>query len=221
MFRIEKDYFFFKLGQREYMEALFNKGDIFCNTFDYFSKSESAEVGDPDETLSDLHLGKLTKLTFTDKSGTKRSVKTDIPGQLKRRHTEHVGNIYSLYAFKYSERLSSGEFTLPENLLKFGETIVLILDIHEFIARIEKKLAENERNCERGFIKYLDYKTYSGDRSPFQKDISYQHQHEYRIYLHPKGEELKEPLKFSIGSISDIAVITTTEDFALQFEEKW
>lgn len=218
MIRIEKDYIFFKIGQRKYMEDLFNNGDIFCNTFEYFAKSDAAEVGDPDETVTDLHLGTLTKLTFTDKSGGKRAIEMKVPGQLKQRSTGHVGNIYSLYAFKYSERLDTGEFTLPENLLKFGDAIVVILDIHEFMERIEKKLKKDNRGYQRGFVKYLDYQNYSGDRSPFQKNITFQHQHEYRIYLHPKVDEAKEPLKNSIGSISEIAVITTTDNFKLQFE---
>lgn len=219
MFRIEKDYLFFKVGQRKYLEDLINKGDLYCNTFEYFAKCDADEVGDSDETVSDLHLARLTKLTFTDKSGNRKTIEMDLPAQLKQRHTGHMGNLYSLYAFKYSEHVDAGEFTLPDSMFKFGDTVVLILDIHEFLARIEKKLAEEERGHKHGFIKYLDYKTYSGDRQPFQKDISFQHQQEYRIYLHPKIGELKTPVKISIGSISDIAVITATDKFTLQFDQ--
>lgn len=198
------------------MEKLFYDGEIYCNTFEYFAKHEAKEVGDPFETVSDLHQGRLTRIGINDKSGVKQYFDVDVPGQLKEFHTAHVGNIFCLYAFKYSDYLDSGEMYLPKAISGFGDSVIVILDIHQFLERVRFKLTELDKSCQHNFVEYLEFKSYSGKRSPFQKDSAFSHQNEYRLYVHPNVSENKEPFKFSLGAMDDIARLCDLEDFKIE-----
>lgn len=218
MFKIDTDYFFLKIGTRHFMEKLFYQGEIFCNSFEYFAKHEKKEVGDRYETVSDLHLGRLKRIGFNDKSGVKQYFKVDVPAQLKEFHTGHVGNLFCLYAFKYSDYLDSGEVRLPEAISGFGDSIVMIVDIHQFLERVRLKLTELNKTYTKNFVKYLELSCYSGKRDPFQKDTAFSHQNEYRLYLHPNVGENKGPFCFSIGDISDIAQLCDLENFKIELQ---
>jgi len=56
----------------------------------------------------------------------------------------------------------------------------------------------------RDFVKYVSMRDFQGPKDFFTKDLNYRDQKEYRIYL---DTDFTEPYRFSIGSISDIAVM--------------
>lgn len=218
MYKVDSNYFFFKIGTRNYMEKLLKEGEIYCNTFEYFAKNEAKEIGDPLETATDFHLGEIIRIGLNDKSGVKRFFDVNVPAQLKEFHTGHVGNIYCLYAFKYSDFPGSKEITLPESLTGFGDTILIIIDIHQFLQRIKAALNLLQKTAESKMVEYLNFQSYSGKRGPFKKNISFRHQNEYRLYVHPSPGETKEPFKFSIGDIRDIAMLCNLDDFNLELK---
>jgi len=54
---------------------------------------------------------------------------------------------------------------------------------------------------------YIDLYKYSGQKTLFQKDISYSWQEELRIILYTDKHKVCDPFRFSIGSIEDISTI--------------
>ena len=218
MYKIDSNYFFLKIGTRHYMEKLLKEGEIYCNTFDSFAKSAAKEIGDPLETATDFHLGKIKRIGIKDKSGDRKYFDVDVPAHLKEFHTGHVGNIYCLYALKYSDFSKSKKITLPDSLTGFGDTILVIVDIHQFLQRVKSSLTLLQKSFESKMVEYIDLQNYSGKRGPFQKDSYFSHQNEYRFYIHPTKDEEKEPFKFSLGDISDIAILCDLDSFEMELD---
>lgn len=218
MYKIDPNYFFLKIGTRHYMEKLLKEGEIYCNTFDSFAKNDAKEIGDPLETATDFYLGKIKRIGIKVKSGDTKYFDINVPAQLKEFHAGHVGNIYCLYALKYSDFSKSKKITLPDSLTGFGDTILVIIDIHQFLQRVKLSLTLLQKTFESKMVEYIDLQSYSGKRGPFQKDSAFSHQNEYRFYIHPTQQEIKEPFKFSIGDISDIAILCNLNNFHLELE---
>lgn len=220
MIKIDQEYFFLKVSKKEFIEKLFSNGSMYCNTFDYFTKIDNPEQRDIYETTFDLRQGTLTKLTITDKDGKKRSFRPNINSTLRELHTGNIGNMFCLYALKYTDYLNKGLINLPKEMYEFGDTCLLILDVHSFLERIRLRLDELNRSFEKGFVRYSDFKSYNGLRTPFDKDNRFLHQSEYRIYIKPKQDELIEPLQFEIGNISDISIMCPFERFDLKVYDR-
>lgn len=71
-----------------------------------------------------------------------------------------------------------------------------------------------------GRVDYLELSDYSGEMGPYRKDKSFFHQNEFRIVVMGDGRP-EGPLKFSIGSLQDIALIGQSEEIRnLQIEFK-
>ena len=57
------------------------------------------------------------------------------------------------------------------------------------------------------FVNYLDLQTYTGKKTLFQKDLSYQWQQELRILINTDKYKLDDPFKLRIGNIEGISTI--------------
>lgn len=215
MYQVDQNYFFLKIGAKRYMEELFTQGKIYCNTFEYFTKIENEQQKDINETTFNLRKGTLQRIGINDGVGDKRYLEINIPATLREFYTGHIGNLFCLYSFKHSDLKEDDKFELPDDIHKFGDTVVLILNIQSFLSRIEVKLKEKNKSIKHGFVEYLNFDNLHGMRSPFQKDIHFSHQNEYRLYLLPKEDEQKESYHINIGDLSDIAIIKPLKDFSI------
>ena len=85
-----------KFGQKQDMENLFNKGEVYMNTIKLFQELDKPGVGDKLEgtfEITNFREGKLT-LEIPDNPITLNPKKI----QLRKKLKGHIGNIYSTYA---------------------------------------------------------------------------------------------------------------------------
>jgi hypothetical protein len=209
-----------KIGDAKYQKFLFEKGEIYMNTQQYFRELEDRNGrGDKYEGANKIEQVKLLKLS-DGKTDIELSIKA---GNLKRtnvfsRYEDFNCNIYSMIGV--SEDDVNKQHPLPKSNEKLGSYFTLIYDVKEFNRRIKKKLDSLNYKHTWGWVKYYDEYSYEGELTLLDKPKSFQDQKEVRYIVH-SGKN--EPLKIEIGSLTDIAVPFKIEDlktFVLGNESK-
>lgn len=95
-------------------------------------------------------------------------------------------------------------FTIDIKMKGFGEYFLLIHDSQEFLKRVKMELKKLKLAFDGNFVDYLDLSKYTGKKSVFQKDLEYEYQQEYWIFIKNKTSD---PIIIEIGSIDDISIL--------------
>lgn len=82
---------------------------------------------------------------------------------------------------------------------------MLIINSNLFLQALKKKLDTNKINYQYGLVKYKDFNNYVGNKTPFEKDLSYKDENEFRLFIQMK--ETKEFHDFYLGNISKFSVL--------------
>jgi hypothetical protein len=203
-----KLHFLAKIGTRENMEDLYHNGTVYMNTIKYFKKEEENEQK-RDDREGILHIkqmawfdievnGKIYK--FRKEAGVGVDFIFD-NGQY-REEAELLGNVYCTYAI--TDELVKKTDRIDQKCKGLGDTMVLITKPLTFIKRVRQALDAQQIGYTFDYVSYYDEKGYEGDLSIFHKPNSFAHQNEYRMAI---NNDKFEPVKFTIGSIADIAVL--------------
>ena len=205
---IEKDnvYFLFRRGKKEHIETLYEKGEIYINSIDFIRDCDNNfERSDNEDGIEYRKYFGEAMVSFCDvgKDMDKEGVSFKAQGTVLNKDHDEKGNIYCLTGI-YSEDLMDDRKDIQYETQSFGESLILIHKPKIFIERISNKLKEKE---------YLNYKCnkvyyynndYSGKLDFFKKHEKFKKQKEFRIFI---PNEKNEPIKLSIGSLKDIALL--------------
>lgn len=198
-----------KFGKKEHMEALYNEGLLYMNTFDYFINLEDNGDGRADkyEATTLYYAGdgvddiKLTlgsgddKITLSREGGTLSiAMITDQPT---------YSHLYSMTAIDTKWALENDLLLDERNFADGKDYVVIIHDCNKFIERLTNKLNENKGNSKLSFIEYIDEHNYSGQMGCFRKFDKFSYQNEWRCAVLQNG--IKEPIAITLGSLADIA----------------
>lgn len=199
-----------KLGSKKNMTALYEQGEIYMQTVDYFRSLEKKDDGraDPNENLKLYYKGNgLKGLTITVKKG-------DI--------TANISQQTGLESLTYREYLSIGIniYSLSHVELPLGVTITPVLDLKNFfedkdyalIISNTKEFVERIRSSmmkQQGYVgitakpvEYYDHTNYGGEVGIFRKSKEYEYQKEYRVVGYFEDKCVR---KFYVGSLKGIA----------------
>lgn len=198
-----------KFGKKEHMEALYNEGLLYMNTFDYFINLEDNGDGRADkyEATTLYYSGdgvddiKLTlgsgddKITLSREGGTLSiAMITDQPT---------YSHLYSMTAIDTKWALENDLLLDERNFADGKDYVVIIHDFNKFVERLTNKLNENKWNSKLSFIEYIDEHNYSGQMGCFRKFDKFSYQNEWRCAVLQNG--IKEPITITLGSLADIA----------------
>ena len=198
-----------KIGDAEYQKSLYERGEIYMNTQQFFRDLED-QNGRGDKYEGADRIEQIKWLKISDR-------KTDIElslnaGNLKRanvfsRYEDFNCNLYSMIGI--SEDDINKENPVPKSNEKLGSFFTLIFDVKEFNRRIKEKLDLLNYEYTWGWVKYYDEYTYEGDLTLFDKPNEFVEQKEVRYIVHSDKDK---PLKIEIGSLADIATPFKIED---------
>ncbi|MEJ8802618.1 hypothetical protein [Pontibacter sp. H249] len=187
-----------KFGERAHMESFYKQGIMFMNNLSAFRKIEDGELrGDKHEALYEQKEISNIRISLGDSM-----IGIADRGFFNLWHDNPKGNIFSMYALETSENLE--DIMIDNSCKKFGDTCVFILDIIEFINRVDKAAKRNGYDLIYSPVEYIDLKKFHGKWSVFKKPIQYSYQSEFRFLIR---REEPEPLLLNIGSLEDIAAI--------------
>ena len=106
----------------------------------------------------------------------------------------------------------------PSNKLnEFGYYVLVITSAQKFINRVKIAIKKTKYSYCMGLVEYYNEDSHHGkfpeNKIGFYKRDIFKHQSEYRIMIKFSPELKEESFKFNIGSIKDISIITTMEEF--------
>ena len=215
-----------KFGAKSHMEAFYNNGEIYLNTFSYFKNLEISEDGRADkyEYLSEHYSGDGLKdislelnnidnkpIKISQESGLE-SVSIDINN---KKYTHIFCMSYILVPWVEKHRKIIDE----RNFAKDKDYVVLIHNKRKFSELLSAALIKKNLNdIKHGYIEYIDRNNFSGKMGCFKKFNEYSYQNEWRLAVNCINEE--NPFKLSIGSLKDIALppMTKEELFSIPFK---
>jgi len=195
-------------GPKEFIQSLYEEGEIYINPIDLIRYYDNnPDRSDEDDGL--LHRDYLgdgkVSICPVGKDFDKDGIPMDgFDFVIKTDHQEK-GNIYCLTGI-YSEHLSGDRNDITIDNKSLGDTAIFIYNPKEFINRLRSALKENGyKNFTGNKVEY--YKNdYSGEVGFFLKHERFTAQSEYRFFI--KNIEVK-PIKFKIGSLKDIAHLSS------------
>jgi hypothetical protein len=177
----------------------FRKGVLYMNTLKYFEDLEGkCELrGDKDEGITAFYQAKGAMLSRQNNKGEYVPIGT-ITNQLKYREKYSVNqNIFCMYALQVELKKQN----IDKRNLRFGNTLVSILNKVEFLSRVESAAKQEGITVFRQHVEYVDREKHNGLLGPFRKFSEFSYQNEFRILVCQKSSG---PYKLSIGDISDI-----------------
>ena len=202
--------FFLKLGEYQHMKNLYEKGELYFNTFDYFRNLEYTNDGRADnkEYCAYHYAGdgiKDVSLRFYPNGRDKEPIKF-VGGKELEELTITTGeekeytHLYSLSSIDLEWTLNNNFIIDNSNFADNKDFVVVIFNTKEFINRTVQHLQNYKLQTK--FVEYVDKKSYTGEMGPFRKFDNYALQNEYRIAVNFKT---KEPQIIHLGSLNDIA----------------
>jgi hypothetical protein len=192
------EFMLIKFGKKCDMEE-FRKGVLYMNTLKYFEVlEEKCELrSDKDEGLTAVYQAKGASLSRQNSQGKYVHIGT-ITNQLQYREKYSVNeNIFCMYALQVQTKMQN----IDKRNLKFGNTLVLILDPVEFLNRVKLAAEKEGIRVFHKLVEYVDREKHSGSVGPFRKFSEFSYQNEFRILV---CQESPRRYKLSIGNISDI-----------------
>lgn len=201
---------FLKLGEYEHMKKLYEKGELYFNTFDFFKNLEYSDDGraDNNEYCAYHYAGdgiKDVSLSLYPNGRNNEPIKF-VGGKELEELTITTGeekeytHLYSLSSIDLEWTLNNNFIIDNSNFADNKDFVVVILNTNEFINRVVQCLPNYKLQAR--FIEYVDKKSYTGKMGPFRKFNDYALQNEYRIAV---NFETKEPKIIHVGSLCDIA----------------
>lgn len=214
MDRKEQIPFFIKLGNKQNMSALYERGEIYMQTFAYFKEIEIGQDGRgyPNENLLKYFNGealnhnkfkiianinhKKFEHIFSPEGGT-------ISITIGSSEIDENTNVFST-SIVYPEIGKQTQIDLEEqNFAEDKDFAVVIFDIGTFKKRIIDALKMlSPLKIYGGKVSYFDPVNFGGNVGPFMKTQEYSYQREFRICAYFPNSEVR---KFEIGSLRGVA----------------
>lgn len=197
-----------KIGKAEHQQALFEKGQIYMQTAQYFKTLEDDE-GRGDKLEGAVKVEQLTWLKIL--SGDQeilieKSNGSMIRGNVVTDDPNFNCNIYSMIGLTEADINIETPIDLSNSSL--GDYFILIYNVREFNKRIQGKLDEMKLKNSWGMVTYYDEYQHNGHLDIFKKSSKFKSQKEVR-YVANRNEN--EPLMIEIGNISDIAIASSID----------
>lgn len=195
-----------KFGQEEHIKDLYDNGTIYMNSIQSFRTIEDGELrGDKYEGVS-----KIKNYPPGEFEIPELNYKGNFLALHVRESYETIlGNIFSLYCVSSHGWENPNDFRIDEKIKKIGSHCLMIKDGPKFLSLIEKKLKELKVVYEHGFVEYYDKENVDREITLFEKPLEFEYQKEFRFYVRRRSDQ---PFIFSIGSLTKIAEIYSTND---------
>ena len=114
------------------------------------------------------------------------------------------------------------DMKINSNIQKFGDYATVILNVREFLNRVQAAVQSKGYGCRMGLVEYYDVKEVNGiftqAKFGFQKHDRLRPQNEFRIIIDSNPTDNDYPWDFNIGSIADISGTIPTWDLQKSFQ---
>lgn len=203
-----------KYGSKEHMRSFIDSGLLCMNSMNYFHEVEGDLLRhDPYEGLVSIkHVKNGILKRVNPETGENEEIASITKATIRESNSniEYL-NLFCMFAAEIEGRssLSFSEYVDERVWKDFGDSLVMILDLDEFISRIKIAAEKEGIHVKFGLVEYKDFEIYEGGIGPFIKSHKYSYQKEARFVAFNKNSER---LFLNIGPINDIAKLLNASD---------
>lgn len=215
-----------KFGEKEYMEKLLKRGEIFCRPLSYYQKIEENDLAKRHDMFeaaehvlqSDILKSEGIPILFPGDEGP-IDITPYVVGPIIKQG-ENRTSVFCLYALygSHLQQYIDGELNIliDEQMKDFGDYAVYIHP-KMFIERIKQAVEKLDIYIKCNPTDYVDTTKHHGIYGSFRKpEQDYSFQNEYRILLDNKLiDDPNGTFTLKIGDISDIAFLVSVEDLRI------
>ncbi len=220
--------FLIKIGEKQYMNNLLTKGELYFNTYKYFRTQDEAEKKELLEALRDNRPPSgecLSPYRRDNDEGLEQRIAGSLKFQIQGKEfsikeanlnlfQDRYSHLYCMYAI--DKRIAHKTYRFDERNTKFGESAIFIKNPNVFIERVKTAIVKLDQDCTYMPVIYYNEESKPAKLTPFHKASYFDFQNEFRIVTNvaaPQAFILK------IGSIEDIAFeIESTKLLDIQLE---
>jgi hypothetical protein len=200
--------FLLKVGQKKYIDDMYEKEYLFFNSFSSFRTKETDACGRNDPREANIKNKQITYLEITLPNA--KTIKlSEISKQFNAQYNEFPTiiphNICSLYTLHFGDNLSYQK--IDDRVLCLGDKTIVIYNLEEFFNILDNSLEKQKLEFSRKPITYYNYKVHNGDLTFHHKDDSYRYQNEYRILIQTSGTE---KVKVCLPGLKKISAVVDT-----------
>ncbi|MDN4074320.1 hypothetical protein [Fictibacillus terranigra] len=191
-----------KFGEKQHVEALLNKGNIFMQRLGHYKDLEKDELqkkikrADKYDGVFERYKSPKVTITVEGQEIELRTGFVDI--SLDEIMDSYVYCMAGISIDRiYDYKAGKIDRLIPKELEKFGEGCAVITDTADFVKKFKNTFPVEYLN----FIEYIDLENTNGRIGPFKKDLAFKEQLEFRFIM--KNEEgNKGHLTKEIGALS-------------------
>lgn len=192
-----------KIGQREHMVALQEKGDVFMNTLNVFWGIEDGGLrGDNLDGVDHMSNGIRAELRTPSGEIIPANV-TSWTLQTRTAEPEKI-NLFCMYAIHREPESEPIDLRVTE----FGDAALIMTNADEFIKRLADAARKTNRSFKADLVNYVPT-NYIGDVGLFTKTEPFRYQSEWRFAME---DGPGNPIKLNIGDISDISMLIQSDE---------
>ena len=185
-----------KVGERRHIKRFFEKGEMFCQTIDYFARLEAdAERSDRDEGLGrtyGLHTLRSVMVNNIE-------ILPGMTGGLDIRWNAQQGlNIFCMTAIR-----DFGSVRIDRRCSGFGDSFLLLARPALFVRMVEAAAKRSGHHVVTSPVEYVSKGGYTGDMGPFKKFDRLSYQDEVRFVFAPG---IGGPLRLRLGPLNGVAI---------------
>lgn len=189
-----------KIGQKEHIENLRAKGQVYMKPVSYFTNLEN-DAARSDRLDGSVHIIQpkhIGVMTISSIDTTITFSPDEIVGPVMIGSSQNDScNVFCMYSITKPTDICP----IDARILGFGDYFVMILNQMEFINRYISAANKMGLWGVAKPVKYFDSEEYSGDTGIFMKSDVFSYQREYRFMLKPGS---KDAIMLTLGDLSDI-----------------
>jgi len=205
--------FLIKSGEKENLLQLQNDGRIYMKSLSYFEQCEDLSRKDDLEKASFVINNPPEPYYLKIK---RDNVEGDhLTFKINKSITKgYEGYIFCMHCIMMDDSEEEKSFQLSTK-----DDHILIINGNQFLNVIEQKLLKDKINHNKGLVIYKDFTNYVGRKNPFEKDLKFKGEHEFRLFIPMK--ENKEFHDFYIGALNEFSAlenVSPNHSFKIQRE---
>ncbi|WP_061034096.1 hypothetical protein [Vibrio splendidus] len=197
-----------KFGKSEHVTSLRQSGELHMGTFKSYRDSDNCEVGDLNEGAHSLVWEESATITRQASVGTPEVKFEGYNVTIREYNTAYESaRVYCMYysSTDFRETFLLSEIVDRELMEKFNyDSVAVVFDLPKFYERLDKKMSSIRAAYKRGNVSYVDLSKGKSEVTPFDKDLRFSHQNEFRICM--LNIEGTKPYPLKIGNLEDISV---------------
>jgi hypothetical protein len=210
-------YFFVKTFENTSYASQFLDGLLYMNTLDYFVQLETNDSTGRGDRHEGLNAWLQPKDIEIEINGIQIS-SADLASPVSIRSNQQLSkNIFCLHAGYVGGKARSkfntpqefeNQLKIPDENISLGMQSIVITNVEEFILRVKKAAAFMNESLDGRIVNYYDPNTsrnvISEEDAPFNKQMNFEHQREYRIVINRTNQEMTA-YRLNVGCLRDIA----------------